>query len=75
MVSHIREETYLEGLRYEVFTGMMIQVMVSWGAMLCSDEVGYQCSGRPCCLCFQTEDGGSMVPHNLNRLSVFVNRV
>jgi len=34
-----------------------IEVVVFWIVPFCSDIVGYQCFGGPCCLHLQGEDG------------------
>jgi hypothetical protein len=39
--------------RVEVFTVMKFQVAIFWVVTLCSDVVGYQCFGGPCCLHLQ----------------------
>jgi hypothetical protein len=36
-------------VRLDVFMAMKIHVVVFWVVTLCSDMVGYQSFGRPCC--------------------------
>jgi len=44
-----------------------IQVEVIWVVTPCSDMVGYERFGGPCCLHLQGEDGGSKVLRNTTR--------
>jgi hypothetical protein len=45
----------LDSATFEVFTAMNIQVVVFWVVTPCSDVIGYQRFGGPCCLHRQGE--------------------
>jgi hypothetical protein len=54
---------------------MKIQVEVFWVVRPCSDMVGYQCFGGPCCLYLLGEDGGNTIRHhNLEVLGLDIRR-
>jgi len=60
----VTETNAVIDMRFEVFMLMRIQGMVFW-ILMCSDMVGYQCLGGPCCLAGWSEDRGSMVVLNV----------